>query len=282
MQYSSNFLEKCQARNNSETEAGEEAKEDTKVEVVVDKDEDKVEKEEDEKGGEVPDLLADVKEHKEEEGKDDVEDLLENEDSCVFQEDRLTLEINTNSVDSSPCHATVADKETAGGDSNVDATDSTATSKPPPNKQLSRSDSRQSTTSQGSISSVASDLGQASVKAMTGIKSKISGLWPVNAVGGVATTGESSSLSAQAVTSDAKGPTVEMTDMRPPSPNSLVSDALGFPLPVFTKGVLCHPYLSLQHYDLLRDANVRGFLVGASNMLFKQKRHLLDVIIEVN
>jgi hypothetical protein len=45
--------------------------------------------------------------------------------------------------------------------------------------------------------------------------------------------------------------------------------------------VLCYPYLSLQYYDILQDVNVRGFLIGASNMLFKQKKHLLDVIIEV-
>lgn len=45
--------------------------------------------------------------------------------------------------------------------------------------------------------------------------------------------------------------------------------------------MLCHPYLSLQYYDLLQDANVRGFVVGASNALFKQKRHMLDAVIEV-
>ena len=41
------------------------------------------------------------------------------------------------------------------------------------------------------------------------------------------------------------------------------------------------PYLSLQFYNYLTDVNVRGFLIGASNMLFKQKRHLIDVVVEV-
>lgn len=47
------------------------------------------------------------------------------------------------------------------------------------------------------------------------------------------------------------------------------------------QGMLCHPYLSLQYYDILQDANVRGFAVGATNVLFKQKRHLLDAVIQV-
>lgn len=45
--------------------------------------------------------------------------------------------------------------------------------------------------------------------------------------------------------------------------------------------MLCHPYLSLQFYDLLHDVNVRGFTIGATNVLYKQKKHLLDAIVEV-
>ena len=48
------------------------------------------------------------------------------------------------------------------------------------------------------------------------------------------------------------------------------------------QGVICHPYLSLQYYDLLQDPNVRGFVAGASNILYKQKRNALDVIVEVS
>lgn len=56
----------------------------------------------------------------------------------------------------------------------------------------------------------------------------------------------------------------------------------GFPLPLFEDGYICLPYLSLQYLDLLSDAAVKGFVVGASNVLFKQKRQLFDVLVELN
>lgn len=34
--------------------------------------------------------------------------------------------------------------------------------------------------------------------------------------------------------------------------------------------------------DLLSDAGVRGFVVGATNILFKQKRDLVDVVVEMS
>ncbi|GFS38193.1 late secretory pathway protein AVL9 homolog [Trichonephila inaurata madagascariensis] len=60
------------------------------------------------------------------------------------------------------------------------------------------------------------------------------------------------------------------------------ADECGLPLCIFTKGMLCHPYLSLPFLDVLNDLSVRGFLVGATNILFKQKKQLFDVIIEVD
>lgn len=33
--------------------------------------------------------------------------------------------------------------------------------------------------------------------------------------------------------------------------------------------------------DILTDQNVRGYVIGASNILFKQKKNLADVIVEV-
>lgn len=56
----------------------------------------------------------------------------------------------------------------------------------------------------------------------------------------------------------------------------------GLPLPLFEEGYLCLPYLSLQYLDLLSDPAVQGFVVGASNVLFKQKRQLFDVLVELN
>lgn len=57
--------------------------------------------------------------------------------------------------------------------------------------------------------------------------------------------------------------------------------ACGTPLRIFTEGYLCLPYLSLPYMDVLRDANVRGYVIGATNILFKQKKNLADVLIEV-
>lgn len=56
----------------------------------------------------------------------------------------------------------------------------------------------------------------------------------------------------------------------------------GFPLALFEEGYLCLPYLSLNYLDLLSDPAVQGFVVGASNVLFKQKRQLFDVLVELN
>lgn len=55
----------------------------------------------------------------------------------------------------------------------------------------------------------------------------------------------------------------------------------GVPLPLFTKGYLCLPYLSLPYLDLLSDVKVRGYIVGATNVLFKQKRQLSDVLVDI-
>ncbi|XP_054707276.1 LOW QUALITY PROTEIN: late secretory pathway protein AVL9 homolog [Uloborus diversus] len=59
------------------------------------------------------------------------------------------------------------------------------------------------------------------------------------------------------------------------------STECGLPLCIFTKGMLCHPYLSLPFLDILSDLSIRGYIVGATNILFRQKKHLFDVIIEV-
>ncbi|UYV79564.1 AVL9 [Cordylochernes scorpioides] len=46
-------------------------------------------------------------------------------------------------------------------------------------------------------------------------------------------------------------------------------------------GSVCHPYLSLPYLDYLTDVNIRSFVVGATNVLFRQKSFLFDVIIEM-
>ncbi|XP_055602629.1 late secretory pathway protein AVL9 homolog [Uranotaenia lowii] len=53
------------------------------------------------------------------------------------------------------------------------------------------------------------------------------------------------------------------------------------PLRVFHEGNLCLPYISLPYMDLLSDPAVKGYIIGASNVLFQQKRQLADVMIHV-
>lgn len=59
-------------------------------------------------------------------------------------------------------------------------------------------------------------------------------------------------------------------------------ESCGFPLAIFTKGSLCLPYLSLPYLDLLTDVNVRSYVVGATNILFKQKRQLYDILVDID
>ncbi|XP_035900998.1 late secretory pathway protein AVL9 homolog [Anopheles stephensi] len=55
----------------------------------------------------------------------------------------------------------------------------------------------------------------------------------------------------------------------------------GAPLRIFHEGQLCLPYISLPYMDLLTDPSVKGYIIGASNVLFQHKRQLADVIIDV-
>uniref|UniRef100_A0A6M2DGJ9 Putative late secretory pathway protein avl9 n=1 Tax=Xenopsylla cheopis TaxID=163159 RepID=A0A6M2DGJ9_XENCH len=61
-------------------------------------------------------------------------------------------------------------------------------------------------------------------------------------------------------------------------------DALnwGGPLQIFRDGYLCLPYLSLPYMELLTDPGVKGYIIGASNVLFRQKRNLADILIDVD
>ncbi|CAH1987298.1 unnamed protein product [Acanthoscelides obtectus] len=63
---------------------------------------------------------------------------------------------------------------------------------------------------------------------------------------------------------------------------NLSTESCGFPLSIYTKGSLCLPYLSLPYMDLLSDVNVRSYIVGTTNFLFKQKRQLYDVLVDID
>lgn len=41
------------------------------------------------------------------------------------------------------------------------------------------------------------------------------------------------------------------------------------------------PYLSLPYMDLLTDSSVNGYIIGTSNILFRQKRQIMDVFIDI-
>lgn len=43
-----------------------------------------------------------------------------------------------------------------------------------------------------------------------------------------------------------------------------------------------HPYLSLQQMELLKSPQVRSFLVGASNYLYRRQKGLSDVLVDVS
>lgn len=55
----------------------------------------------------------------------------------------------------------------------------------------------------------------------------------------------------------------------------------GLPLQIFTKGSFCLPYLSISYLDLLSDKRVRSYVIGATNFLFKQRKEMYDVIVDM-
>lgn len=55
----------------------------------------------------------------------------------------------------------------------------------------------------------------------------------------------------------------------------------GLPLPIFTDGNFCMPYLCVTDLDFLNGGFCRGFHGGAANVLFKQKKQCADVLIEI-
>lgn len=61
---------------------------------------------------------------------------------------------------------------------------------------------------------------------------------------------------------------------------SVNPDIWSAPVPIFENGNLCLPYISLPYLDMLQDPSVHSYVIGASNILFKQKRSLADVFID--
>ncbi|KAI1299283.1 Late secretory pathway protein AVL9 -like protein [Halotydeus destructor] len=82
-------------------------------------------------------------------------------------------------------------------------------------------------------------------------------------------------------TTSSDSPNLATRPLTPPL-LKLPAEACGLPLEIFRRGVFCHPYLSLTYLDVLSDTRVRGCLVGATNFLFKQRRNLFHVIVELD
>lgn len=53
------------------------------------------------------------------------------------------------------------------------------------------------------------------------------------------------------------------------------------PVSIFASGNLCLPYLSLPYMDLLTDPSVLSYVIGTSNVLFQQRQHLADVLVDI-
>lgn len=63
---------------------------------------------------------------------------------------------------------------------------------------------------------------------------------------------------------------------------SINPDSYRAPLPIFSSGHLCLPYLSLPYMDLLSDPSVLSYVIGTSNVLFQQKKNLSDIQIDID
>jgi len=80
----------------------------------------------------------------------------------------------------------------------------------------------------------------------------------------------------------------ESGDPRPPPAPSFTEvcalslSSLGMPLRLWEGGNLCHPYLSLPYLDILQQPSIHGYVIGATNALFKTKACLSDLVIDID
>jgi hypothetical protein len=114
-----------------------------------------------------------------------------------------------------------------------------------------------------SVTSTASIVDMAAEK-VTHIKGHLSGaLDYISTLSGRVAPAEEAKEDAVAATGSAEssGP-----PSRTPSPfaahASVMVDAVGLPLQIFTGGNLCHPYLSLSYLDSLFQPSIRGYIIG--------------------
>ncbi|XP_048755693.2 late secretory pathway protein AVL9 homolog isoform X2 [Ostrea edulis] len=197
---------------------------------------------------------------------------IDQEDCFSWEEDRLLLSFehkeSIREVESSEqqIHQSASNKQSC--DTRHSGTDTESLSTRESDKTNVDKESSESVEKEDNASDIKKSPGTKAAVIKNKISSAFSGLKAKRASG--------SPLSSP--TSDSSPPEMP-ADLRS---SKFVQDDCGFPLAVFTKGCVCHPYLSLQYLDLMSDVNVRSFVIGATNMLFRQKRHLSDIVIEVS
>ena len=97
---------------------------------------------------------------------------------------------------------------------------------------------------------------------------------PISVAGSVKSIDEESANSADKDIEVSRLPSLTHT-------GNITNEEVGLPLRVFGRGNLCHPYLSLSFIDTLSQPCVRGYMIGATNMLFKQKKGVAEVIVDI-
>lgn len=71
-------------------------------------------------------------------------------------------------------------------------------------------------------------------------------------------------------------------EISPEELDALNLDDCGFPLDIFGRASVCYPYMCLAYIDKISEPGIHSFVGGASNVLFKHKRHLHHAVFDTN
>ena len=132
----------------------------------------------------------------------------------------------------------------------------------------------------GSIMSNAGSIAELAEEKLNNVKGKLSGA--LGYIAGYKTASDNSAEAPAATDHEADGAEPAISIL----PNfatvaNMTSKDLGLPLNIFTGGNLCHPYLSLSYLDILCQPSIHGYMIGATNILFKQKKGIAEVVVEI-
>ena len=132
----------------------------------------------------------------------------------------------------------------------------------------------------GSIISNAGSIAEMAEEKLNSVKGKLTGA--LGYIAGYKTATADGQAEVPAAEQEVDGAEAAI----PVAPNfatvaNMTSSDLGLPLNIFTGGNLCHPYLSLSYLDILCQPSIHGYMIGATNILFKQKRGIAEVVVEM-